>query len=174
MKEDQVILVDEYDNQIGLMPKIEAHKSAMLHRAISVFIFNTKGEWLLQQRAVSKYHSGGLWTNSCCSHPLPQETTIDAANRRLFQEMGLHCTLKELFSFSYKEALDNELTEHELDHVFIGITDVLPVINTSEVEKFKYSSYNDLSLDIIKNPSHYTVWFKKIFERVNQIIIIGN
>jgi isopentenyl-diphosphate Delta-isomerase len=164
--EEEVILVDENDNEIGLMPKTDAHKKALLHRAISVFIFNKKGEWLLQRRALTKYHSGGLWTNTCCSHPLPKESNIDVANRRLNQEMGIQCSLTELFSFTYKEAMDNELTEHEFDHVFIGITDNIPQINPAEVAEFKYVKYKDLSLDIKKNPTNYTVWFRKIFERV--------
>lgn len=167
MEEDLVILVDDKDNEIGLMPKTEAHKRALLHRAISVFIFNSNGEWLLQRRALTKYHSSGLWTNACCTHPLPQETNIDAAKRRLTQEMGIQCSLKELFSFTYKEALDNELTENEFDHVFIGITNSIPIINKEEVTQFKYIKYSDLTLDIKKNPNHYTVWFKKISERVN-------
>jgi len=162
-------LVDERDNEIGLMPKTEAHKKAMLHRAISVFIFNSDGDWLLQRRALSKYHSAGLWTNTCCTHPLPNESNIDAANRRLRQEMGMQCQLKEIFSFTYKEALDNELTEHEFDHVFIGISNFVPRINPKEVADFKYVSYNDLTLNIINNPTLYTVWFKKIIERVNML-----
>ena len=169
MEEVMVILVDEKDNEIGLMPKTEAHKRALLHRAISVFIFNTKGEWLLQRRALTKYHSAGLWTNTCCTHPLPDETNINAANRRLMQEMGMPCSLKELFSFTYKEALDNELTEYEFDHVFIGITDNIPQISQAEVTEFKYIKYRDLSLDIKKNPTRYTVWFKKIIEQVNRL-----
>lgn len=166
--EENVILVDEKDNEIGLMGKTEAHKKALLHRAISVFIFNPDGEWLLQRRAFSKYHSGGLWTNTCCTHPLPDESNLDAANRRLKQEMGMHCSLKELFSFTYKEALDNELTEHELDHVFIGTTDLAPIINPNEVAEFKYVSYQDLELDITNNTSEYTAWFNKIYYRVQQ------
>jgi isopentenyl-diphosphate Delta-isomerase len=167
MMEELVILVDERDIKLGLMPKTEAHRKALLHRAISVFIFNSNGEWLLQRRALTKYHSSGLWTNTCCTHPLPNETSIDAANRRLSQEMGMQCSLKELFSFTYKEVLDNELTEHEFDHVFIGITDNVPQINTDEVAEYKYLKYSNLNLDIKKNPTHYTVWFKKIVERVN-------
>lgn len=167
--EEDVILVDEQDNEIGLMPKTEAHKKALLHRAISVFIFNSDGEWLIQRRALTKYHSGGMWTNTCCTHPLPNETSIDAANRRLRQEMGMQCSLKELFSFTYKEALDNELTENEFDHVFLGIANFIPRINPKEVAEFKYANYKDLCLDIKMNPSHYTVWFKKIVERVNTL-----
>jgi len=169
MEEELVILVDDHDNEIGLMPKTEAHKKALLHRAISVFIFNSNGDWLLQRRALTKYHSAGLWTNTCCTHPLPNEINFDAANRRLKQEMGMQCSLKELFSFTYKEALDNELTEYEFDHVFIGITDNIPQINTAEVAEFRYFKSSELSLDIKKNPDNYTVWFKKIIERVNRL-----
>ncbi|MBV5284232.1 MAG: isopentenyl-diphosphate Delta-isomerase [Paludibacter sp.] len=172
--EENVILVDEKDNEIGLMAKTEAHKKALLHRAISVFIFNSAGEWLLQRRAFNKYHSGGLWTNACCTHPFPNESNIDAANRRLKEEMGMHCALKELFSFTYKEALDNELTEHELDHVFIGTTDLIPNINSDEVAEYKYISCDDLIRDIQKNPNNYTVWFKKIIERVSDLITKTN
>jgi isopentenyl-diphosphate delta-isomerase len=167
--EENVILVDDNDNEIGLMAKTEAHKKGLLHRAISVFIFNSDGEWLLQRRALTKYHSGGLWTNTCCTHPLPKESNIDVASRRLKEEMGMHSALKELFSFTYKEALDNELTEHELDHVFIGTTDLTPNISSDEVAEYKYISYDDLIHDIQKNPSNYTVWFKKIIERVHSL-----
>lgn len=168
MTEVSVILVDKQDNQIGLMKKTEAHKKALLHRAISVFICNSRGEWLLHRRAFDKYHSGGLWSNSCCSHPLPGETNIDAANRRLTEEMGMQCNLVELFSFTYKEVLDNDLTEYEFDHVFAGISDNLPVINPLEVHEFKYLKYNDLRKDVKLNPGNYTFWFRKIFERVQQ------
>jgi isopentenyl-diphosphate delta-isomerase len=168
MTEVFVILVDEQDNQIGLMQKTEAHQKALLHRAISVFICNSRGEWLLHRRALDKYHSSGLWTNTCCSHPLPGETSIDAANRRLKEEMGMECHLDELFSFTYKEALDNDLTEHEFDHVFSGISDIIPIINPDEVHEFKYMKFNDLRNDVGLNPHNYTVWFRKIFERVEQ------
>ena len=168
MNETHVILVDNYDNQIGTLEKMEAHRKALLHRAISVFICNSKGEWLLQRRALDKYHSNGLWTNTCCSHPFPGEITVDAANRRLLEEMGMQCHLVELFSFTYQEDLDNELTEHEFDHVFTGVTDEIPQINTAEVLEWKYVNYSDLLTDINRNPNEYTVWFKKIVERVNQ------
>lgn len=165
--EENVILVDNKDNEIGLMAKTEAHKKALLHRAVSVFIFSSDGKWLLQRRALSKYHSGGLWTNASCTHPLPDESNMNAAIRRLEQEMGMHCTLKEIFSFTYNEALDHKLTENEYDHVFIGVTDMKPEINLHEVAEYKYINYEALILDISNNPSHYTVWFKKIIERVN-------
>ena len=166
--EENVILVDEHDVEIGLMAKTEAHKKGLLHRAISVFIFNSNGEWLLQRRALTKYHSSGLWTNSCCTHPLPNENNVDAAHRRLQQEMGMQGNLQELFSFTYCELLDNELTENELDHVFIGITDTLPTINLEEVAEFKYISYEELEADIRNNASAYTAWFNKIYFRVQQ------
>jgi len=155
----------------GIMEKMEAHHKAILHRAISVFICNSNGEWLLHRRSIEKYHSSGLWTNASCTHPYPGETNQDAANRRLMEEMGMKCELAELFSFIYKEKLDNELTEHEFDHVFLGITDEKPVINTNEVMDWKYMAYNDLKEDIEKNPADYTVWFKKIVGKVNSHII---
>ena len=162
-----MILVDENDAQIGLMEKMEAHKKALLHRAISVFIINTSGEWILQKRAHDKYHSKGLWTNTCCTHPLPGESEEETANRRLFEEMGLNCDLEKLFSFIYKEKLDDELTEYEYDHVFVGITDSEPVINTSEVADWKKISFKDLHFDITENPDNYTFWFKEIYKNVN-------
>lgn len=166
MKETQVILVDNKDNPVGMMEKMEAHRKALLHRAISVFIINSKGEWILQKRAMDKYHSQGLWTNTCCTHPLPGETDLESANRRLYEEMGLSCTLKKLFSFIYKEKLDNELTEYEYDHVFIGISDLKPVINTYEVVDWKEISFEELHNDIKLNPYNYTVWFKEIYQNV--------
>lgn len=167
-KKEFVILVDKLDNETGLMEKMEAHKNAVLHRAISVFIVNSRGEWLLQRRALNKYHSNGLWTNTCCSHPFPGESNIEAAHRRLMEEMGLNADLKEIFQFIYLEELDNELTEHELDHVFVGITDKKPEINTSEVIDWKYMDYFKLTADLEQSPENYTVWFKKIVARVNQ------
>ncbi|HRX10801.1 MAG TPA: isopentenyl-diphosphate Delta-isomerase [Draconibacterium sp.] len=171
-KQDYVILVDANDNEIGAMQKMEAHRKALLHRAISVFICNLNGEWLLQKRASGKYHSKGLWTNTSCSHPFPGESNSDAANRRLMEEMGLKTDLAEIFSFTYKEPLDNELTEHEFDHVFFGITDDKPIINPDEVEDWKYISYNELKADILKNPGNYTVWFLKIFNRVHEYALL--
>jgi len=170
MNKSYVILVDRKDNEKGIMEKMEAHSKAILHRAISVFICNSNGEWLLQRRAISKYHSGGLWTNASCTHPSYEETNTEAANRRLLEEMGMKSNLIELFSFIYLEKLDNELTEHELDHVFLGITDEKPNINTDEVMEWKYISYNDLKKEIKSNPSNFTVWFKKIVGKVNNQI----
>ena len=170
MIEEQVILVDEQDNELGVMEKLEAHRIPTLHRAISVFIVNSKGEWLLQQRALDKYHSNGLWTNTCCSHPRPGESNLEAARRRLLEEMGMEAELSELFHFVYREVLDNDLTEYELDHVFVGISDQVPHINADEVHNYKYVTYEDLQEDIKKNPWSYTVWFLKIVNRVNEYL----
>lgn len=165
---EQVILVNDNDEEIGTMEKMEAHRKAQLHRAVSVFLFNKKGEWLLQQRAKEKYHSNRLWSNTCCTHPLPGETNIEAANRRLMEEMGMSCDLKKIFSFTYYEALDNELTEHELDHVFVGVTEDLPEINPSEVMDYKFINYAELRDEIDRNADKYTVWFRKIVEKVHE------
>lgn len=167
MKDIYVILVDEKDNQIGVMEKMEAHRKANLHRALSVFIINSAGEWLLQKRAMDKYHSRGLWSNTCCSHPFPGENIVAAAKRRLMEEMGLHCELKELFSFIYKEKLDNEITEYEYDYVFAGLSDEDPVINSDEVIDWKRINFMDLQNDVRNNPLNYTVWFREIYQRVN-------
>jgi isopentenyl-diphosphate delta-isomerase len=158
-----VILVDENDNPIGTMPKMEAHEKAMLHRAFSVFILNANDEVLLQQRANDKYHSAGLWTNTCCSHPHPGEDTLGAARRRLKEEIGMEADLQFVFKFMYKAPFDNLLTEHEIDHVFIGKTDQLPVINPEEVASYKYMKPEDIKLDMEQNPQSYTVWFRIIF-----------
>ena len=164
MSEEKVILVDKNDNQVGLMPKLEAHKKGVLHRAFSIFIFNSKYELLLQKRASSKYHSGGLWTNTCCSHPREGEDTLDAANRRLDEEMGIKTSLRKVYNFIYKAELDNQLTEHEFDHVFYGVCDNDPILNKDEAEDFKWVDMETLNNDIIKNEDNYTVWFKIAFE----------
>lgn len=164
---EHVILVDIHDNVLGAMEKIEAHRKAKLHRAVSAFIFNTKGQMLLQRRALSKYHSPGLWTNTACTHPRPNEKNKDAAARRLKEEMGLHINkLTKVFDFIYKAELDNELTEHELDHVFIGFSDDIPIPEPEEVGEFKYVDTDQLMTQIENKPEEYTVWFKKIVERV--------
>ena len=168
--EEMVVLVDEKDNQIGLMPKMEAHEKAVLHRAFSVFVFNNKGELMLQQRAASKYHSPLLWTNTCCSHQRDGEGNLEAGKRRLQEEMGFTTELKEVFSFVYKAPFDNGLTEHELDHVMIGNYENEPNINKEEVEDFKWMQLEDVKEDIEKNPSHYTEWFKIIFKESYQKI----
>jgi len=164
MTEEKVILVNEKDEQIGLMPKLEAHEKAELHRAFSIFILNSKNEVMLQQRASEKYHSPLLWTNTCCSHQREGETNIQAGNRRLQEEMGFSTELKELFHFIYKAPFDNGLTEHELDHVMIGYYDGDPKINTDEVESWKWMNIDAIKQDMQDNPSIYTVWFKIIFD----------
>lgn len=172
MMKDQVILVDSSDATLGCMEKVEAHRKGLMHRAISVFIFNTGGQWLLQQRANNKYHSNSLWSNTCCTHPFPGESTLEAANRRLSEEMGLQCELKPVFHFVYKEPLDNELTEHELDHVFIGFSDEKPDLNPLEVMDYCYKNFSDLQKDIKMNPEKYTVWFRKIVEPVHEQMLL--
>ncbi|MES2566683.1 MAG: isopentenyl-diphosphate Delta-isomerase [Bacteroidota bacterium] len=166
MSEEYVILVDENDNEIGVMEKMQAHREGVLHRAFSVFIFNDKNELLLQQRALSKYHSGGLWTNTCCSHPRPNETIKDAAHRRLFEEMGMSCELKIKTNFIYKTPFENGLTEHELDYVLTGNTNKDPLINKEEVENFRWISVTDLKEDIALYPDRYTSWFKIVMKEV--------
>jgi isopentenyl-diphosphate delta-isomerase len=165
MQEDNVILVNQNDEQIGLMPKMEAHEKAVLHRAFSVFVLNNKNEIMLQQRAKHKYHSPLLWTNTCCSHQRDGETNIQAGNRRLFEEMGFGTELKELFHFIYKAPFDNGLTEHELDHVMIGYYNEEPKINLEEVENWKWMNIEDVQKDMQLHPETYTVWFKIIFEK---------
>ena len=164
MIEEQVILVNEQDEPIGLMNKMEAHEKAVLHRAFSVFILNDKNEVMLQQRAHHKYHSPLLWTNTCCSHQRAGETNIEAGKRRLFEEMGFEAELKELFHFIYKAPFDNGLTEHELDHVMIGYYNDAPVINLDEVESWKWMPIEAIKDDMLANPNSYTVWFKIIFD----------
>ena len=140
MLKNQVVLVDSNDKAMGTMEKLEAHKKGLLHRAISVFIFNDKKELLLQRRAFDKYHSGGLWTNTCCSHPYPNEKIIDAANRRLEEEMGIITSLKKCFDFVYHAKLENDLIEHEYDHVFVGFSNQTPHLNLVEASSFKWLS----------------------------------
>ncbi len=164
MQEEHVILVNELDEQIGLMPKLEAHEKAVLHRAFSVFVLNKNNEIMLQQRAHHKYHSPMLWTNTCCSHQRNGETNLQAGSRRLFEEMGFKTQLKELFHFIYKAPFDNGLTEHELDHVMIGYFEENPTINPDEVEDWKWMKIEDVKVDMIKKPEIYTIWFKIIFD----------
>ena len=164
MKEEEVILVNELDEPIGLMPKLEAHQKAVLHRAFSVFVLNDQNEIMLQQRAHHKYHSPLLWTNTCCSHQRNGETNIEAGSRRLFEEMGFKTDLKELFHFIYKAPFDNGLTEHELDHVMIGYYHEDPIVNPEEVEDWKWMKIEDIKTDMELNPAIYTVWFKIIFD----------
>ena len=162
--EEFVVLVDQDDQKLGLMEKQQAHVTGLLHRAFSVFIFNSKGELMIQQRAASKYHSPTLWTNTCCSHPRDKETYEEAAHRRLQEEMGFDCELEYKFNFIYKAHLENDLIEHELDHVFIGTFDEDPKLNPEEVMAYRWVELDDLKKDIDKNPQNYTAWFKIIFE----------
>lgn len=165
MKEEHVVLVNERDEVLGTMPKMEAHEKGVLHRAFSVFILNKMGEIMLQQRAGDKYHSPLLWTNTCCSHQREGESNIEAGKRRLMEEMGFSTELKELFSFIYKAPFDNGLTEHELDHVMIGYYENSPVVNEEEVADWTWSKPEDIKQDMMVNPQRYTAWFKIIFER---------
>lgn len=164
---EYVILVDEFDNPLGTMEKMEAHQEANLHRAFSVFIFNEKNELMLQQRALSKYHSPGLWTNTCCSHPRHGEETIDAAHRRMKEEMGFDCEFEEAFSFTYLADVGGGLIEHEYDHVFIGKSSGVPVINRSEVNDWTYMPMETIREEINSSPEKYTVWFKIAFDEVD-------
>lgn len=164
---DSVILVDENDQQIGEHEKMDAHVKGLLHRAFSVFIFNSKGEMLLQQRASSKYHSPNLWTNACCSHPQPGEQTNAAAMRRLGEELGFVTHIEHLFSFVYRSSFDNGLTEHEFDHVFKGIYDGPIKANEAEVQDFKFLSVDHIREDLASYPEKYTAWFRLAFPQLS-------
>jgi len=166
----EVILVDELDNEIGVMEKQEAHLSPNLHRAFSIFIFNSKGEMLLQQRADEKYHSSGLWTNTCCSHPAPGEDIVESAKKRLDEEMGFTTDISEVFSFIYQAGLDNGLTEYEYDHVFIGEYDSIVNPDAAEVKAYNYKSLDEIEQDITQTPGLYTEWFKIAFPKLREII----
>lgn len=163
--EEKVILVDENDHQIGLMTKMEAHEKGLLHRAFSVFVMNEKGEMMLQQRALHKYHSPGLWTNTCCSHQRENETNIEAGKRRLQEEMGFVTELSDVLSFVYKASFDNGLTEHEYDHVLLGFFEGKPNINPQEVADWKWELPENVKIDIENHPEVYTEWFKIIFDK---------
>jgi len=157
---ENVILVDELDNTIGTMEKLAAHQTGALHRAFSILLFNSQGQLLLQKRAESKYHCGGLWSNTCCSHPLPDETTQDAAYRKLKQEMGIELRTTFAYKFIYKTSLDNHLIEYECDHVFVGVFDGVPVINPNEVADWKFMNITELHQAIAQNPGSFTPWLK--------------
>lgn len=159
-----VILVDENDQEIGSMEKLEAHEKGVLHRAFSVFVFNKKGELLLQQRAEGKYHSPKKWTNTCCSHQRFGESTIDAAKRRLNEEMGFVCDVENAYTFIYKADVGQGLFEHELDHVLTGVYEGDVPFNPSEVMDYKYVPLNEIAVDLVNNGDHYTEWFKITFE----------
>lgn len=164
----EVILVNEKDEPIGTMEKIEAHRKALLHRAFSVFIFNGKGEMLLQQRALNKYHSAGLWTNACCSHPFPGEATPDAAQRRLQEELGFNTHLEKIFDFTYQTAFDNGLIEHEFDHVFAGVYEQRITPNPEEVNDVCYKGLDDIQQSLQTHPQKYTSWFHIAFPKVKE------
>lgn len=163
---DEVILVDEFDNSIGTMEKMEAHRRGMLHRAFSIVVFNSKGELLLQKRALTKYHSGGLWTNTCCSHPTPAEPIMTSVQRRLRYEMGVDALPSFAFKFTYRAALDHGLTEYELDHVFTATFDGEPQVNPEEVADWKYVELGALRDDMSRSPERYTAWLKYIVDRM--------
>jgi isopentenyl-diphosphate Delta-isomerase len=168
MQNKQVILVNERDEPIGAMDKMEAHVKALLHRAFSVFIFNSKGEMLLQQRADGKYHSAGLWTNACCSHPGPGEDTATAASRRLQEELGFSVPLQEIFTFTYKSAFSNGLTEYEYDHVFTGTYDGAISPDNEEVKDHVFTSMDEIEKSLLREPEKYTAWFMIAFPKLKQ------
>lgn len=166
MHRNQVIVVNTEDEALGSMDKIEAHIKGILHRAFSVFVFNDRGEMLIQRRAPEKYHGGGLWSNTCCSHPQPGEVLEDAAFAQLQYEMGMQCTLEKLFSFEYRAAVENDLIEHELDHVFLGYTNIDPQPNPKEVQDWQWITVAELSVRINERPEEFTVWFKTILPEI--------
>lgn len=159
--QENVILVDAFDREIGVAPKLGVHRSGLLHRAFSVFVTDESGRLLLQRRAESKYHSPGLWSNSCCGHPRPGETTIGAAMRRLNEEMGIRCKLELVASFSYRATISRELVEHELDHVFVGSTDRQPECDPNEVSEFRWADVDTVLAMLSDDPAAFTVWFAK-------------
>jgi len=169
---EHVILVDENDRAIGTMEKMQAHRKGVLHRAFSVLLFNSKGELLIQKRSAGKYHSAGLWTNTCCSHPRPDETLTEAATRRLQEEMGIQVDVEPLYNFIYKVNLDGGLIEHELDHVLIGHFDGEPELNHNEASAWRYASMAQLKQEALENPSEFTHWFKLILQHpeINALI----
>lgn len=168
---EYVVLVDENDKETGLMEKMEAHREGFLHRAFSVFIFNDKGEMLIHQRALSKYHSPGLWTNACCSHPRHGEKPADAAHRRLMEEMGFDCDITPAFTFTYKAPVGQGLTEHEFDHVFTGTFNHIPRPNPDEVAAWKWVEIEALEKEMFLNPDVFTVWFRIAFSEVKKHLV---
>src|ERR1700752_3630137 len=170
IKPEYVVLVDEQDKELGTMEKLQAHREGKLHRAISVFIFNSEKKLLLQKRAAGKYHSAGLWTNTCCSHPKPNENTEHAATRRLREEMGMNCKLNHVFSFTYFAVFDNNLSEHEFDHVFFGDSDAVPKPNPEEISDWRYVGMEEIESQLKQNPEQFTAWFKLIFSKIKSEI----
>lgn len=168
MQEDLLILVNDNDEPVGAMPKMEAHLKGVLHRAFSVFLFNSKGEMLLQQRALQKYHSAGLWSNTCCSHPIVHEAIEDSLKKRLNHEMGMEADVEFLYKFKYKVALENGFTEHEMDHVYFGISDDQPNVNPEEVKSWKYLSMDEVKHQLEKHPEQFSVWFRICFPEIER------
>jgi isopentenyl-diphosphate Delta-isomerase len=171
---EEVILVNEQDEETGIMEKLEAHRKAVLHRAFSVFIFNHKGEMLLQQRSLHKYHSGGLWTNACCSHPRPGEETMAAASRRLNEEMGFQTPIKKIFDFTYKAEFDNGLTEFEFDHVFAGEYNGIITADPEEVSDYCFKDLEAIRQSLKSHPKKYTAWFHLAFPKIEKWLVEKN
>lgn len=170
MLSNHVILVDVNDCEQGTMDKVEAHLKGELHRAFSIFILNSKNELLLQKRSELKYHSKGKWSNSCCSHPRPFESLETAVHRRLREELGFDCDLKFKFSFHYKTELENDLIEHEIDHVYVGYSDSIPVIDMEEVSEWRYASIASISDELENNSADYSVWFPIAFNTLKKYL----
>ena len=167
---DQVVLVDERDRELGSFPKLQAHQEGRLHRALSVLVFNTSGELLMQRRAIGKYHSGGLWSNTCCTHPGPGEPVADAARRRLFEEMRLTCEVERVGEIVYRAEFESGLVEHEYDHLFIGRSDADPRPNADEVADWRWMSWNAVRLDLAANPAAYTRWLGLVLDEVGRLL----
>ncbi|MEO8711795.1 MAG: isopentenyl-diphosphate Delta-isomerase [Parafilimonas sp.] len=165
---EEVILVNDQDEETGTMEKMEAHRKGKLHRAFSIYIFNNKNEILLQQRAVNKYHSGGLWTNACCSHPKPGETIDAAAKRRLKEELGFETELEKIFAFTYNASFENGLTEHEFDHVFAGVHNDEIHFNKAEVKDICFRSMSEIESDLQTHPHKFTPWFLIAFPMIKK------
>ncbi|WP_241624844.1 isopentenyl-diphosphate Delta-isomerase [Rosenbergiella epipactidis] len=174
MENIEVILVDEQDNPLGKMEKLAAHRQGRLHRAITVYIFNTKQQLMLQQRAFSKYHCGGLWSNTCCGHPFPNESTQQAAERRLEEEMGLKLPLTKLTQIYYNLPVTDGLVEHEFGHIFTGLTDQLPVLNPHEAENYRFASLSEVQQELITSPERFTPWFKTTFPMLAKQLRAGD
>ncbi|NJK35885.1 MAG: isopentenyl-diphosphate Delta-isomerase [Oscillatoriales cyanobacterium SM2_2_1] len=170
LAEEFVILVDEGDRPVGVAEKLAAHRQGLLHRAFSIFVCNSQGQLMVQRRSPSKYHCGGLWTNTCCSHPRPQESTLESARRRLFEEMGFRCPLVELFSFTYCVDLDHQLTEYEYDHVLYGIYDGEPSVNPDEADAWRWVEPTQLSCELTAHPEQFTPWLRICWARVQHYL----
>lgn len=171
---EKVVMVTSLDEVIGTIKKVEAHRCGILHRAVSVFIFNSKGEWLLQQRSANKYHSPLLWSNTSCTHPQLEEGYLQAAHRRLVQEMGICTQLRPVSHFIYRVVLGNGFYEHELDYLFVGFSDEIPQLNDNEVVAYRYLSFEALEQEIESHPEHFTAWFKVIFHKQRGMLQLIN